>query len=206
MGQFGERAGWMMIILISYFSSSKEKNTSVFTVLKPKASLYLDSDWSVELLSPFCTGQKNHQHPVASGFCLQWEWIQSAFTPGSNDSAVDTGFYRLIGSDGNVTPGWTFLLLLYFVSLDTDAALFFLTSDSNKSHAVSRRCLPEFSGVHDRKRIPLKKNKSQEWKQGNSGAVLFWRRNGLCLLWTLASATSSQEKGNIQRTYHWHLK
>ena len=26
---------------------------------------------------------------------LQWEWTQSAVTPGWNDSAVDTGFYRL---------------------------------------------------------------------------------------------------------------
>ena len=43
----------------------------------------------------FSTGQKTHLHPLTSGFCLQWERLQSVFTPRSNDSAVDTGFYQL---------------------------------------------------------------------------------------------------------------
>ena len=41
------------------------------------------------------TGQKSHLKPLKSAFCLQWECVHSAFTPGSIDSAVDTGFYHL---------------------------------------------------------------------------------------------------------------
>ena len=35
---------------------------------------------------------------------MQWECVDLAFTPGSVDSAVDTGFYHL-GFDLNVRPG-----------------------------------------------------------------------------------------------------
>ena len=60
---------------------------------------------SLLTIYPFPPVQKN---PLTSGFCLQWEWIQSVFTPGSNDSAVDTGFLSApIDSDGKVTPGRT---------------------------------------------------------------------------------------------------
>ena len=41
--------------------------------------------------SPFATGQK--MLPT-SGFCLQWEWIKSEFTPGSNDFGAAIGFYQ----------------------------------------------------------------------------------------------------------------
>ena len=34
------------------------------------------------------TGQKTHKHQLTTGFCLQWEWLQWAFIPKSNNSAV----------------------------------------------------------------------------------------------------------------------
>ena len=47
------------------------------------------------VLSPFPLVKKTHEHPLTSDFCLQWEWTQTAFTPGSNDCAVDAvRFYR----------------------------------------------------------------------------------------------------------------
>ena len=50
-----------------------------------------DKTWH-HLWSSSPTGQKN---PLTSDFWLQWELIESAFTPRSNDSADVTGFYRL---------------------------------------------------------------------------------------------------------------
>lgn len=38
--------------------------------------------------------KKNSKHPLTSGFFLQWERVQSAFIPGSNDSAVVLGIYQ----------------------------------------------------------------------------------------------------------------
>ena len=35
--------------------------------------------------SPFSIGQKTHEHLLTSGFYLQWEWIETAFTLGSHD-------------------------------------------------------------------------------------------------------------------------
>lgn len=31
---------------------------------------------------PFHTGQKPHEHPLASGFCRQWKRLQSVCIPG----------------------------------------------------------------------------------------------------------------------------
>ena len=47
---------------------------------------------SGHVYSPCSSGQ-NMVNWSTSGFC-QWEWIQLTFTPVSNYSAVDTGFYR----------------------------------------------------------------------------------------------------------------
>lgn len=46
----------------------------------------------VELLSHWT---ENPQQPLTSGFCIEWEGLQLAFTPGSNDSALVTCSYRL---------------------------------------------------------------------------------------------------------------
>lgn len=39
--------------------------------------------------------KKSNVIPQRSGFCVQWEDINAAFTAGSVDSTVETGFHSL---------------------------------------------------------------------------------------------------------------
>ncbi len=94
----------MVIVYICLLSTNFNK----FDWIQTNTECILQTQWFL------------HVNPLRSGFCVQWEWAHSTFTPGSTDSAADAGFSHLtlarLGSAVNVNlrPLWTLELLLYF--------------------------------------------------------------------------------------------
>ena len=91
--------------LIGFFSPTKPKayvgrqtRTVKLTVKRVYSSHLLD-------YYPFSTGQKSHVNPPRSGFSVQWECVNSAFTPRSIDYTVGRFLSPRLGLDPNIRPG-----------------------------------------------------------------------------------------------------
>lgn len=53
------------------------------------------SGFDILALYPFVTSQKTHLNSLTSGFRVQWECVQLAFSPGSNEPALVPDFTQL---------------------------------------------------------------------------------------------------------------
>lgn len=68
----------------------------------------------------FSTGQKSHSTTLTSGFCVQCANINSAFTPGSTDSAADVVLSPRLGFDLDVRPGRTHWIDVFVILVFLD--------------------------------------------------------------------------------------
>ena len=81
------------LILVGWWRLTwRTRSTQPLESSHPDAGLFSYFFRTTLCRTAFQHGQKTPKHPLTSGSCLQWKWKHAAFTLGSNDSAVDTGF------------------------------------------------------------------------------------------------------------------